>query len=237
MSTTPEATVIIPWRDRGTDPLRAANLARVLEWWKDSPWPVEVVDDGRSGDQQFNRSAAYNRGAATARTRVLVYTEADMLIEWHQIGDAVNMATRTPGLVVPFDTYRYMGQAESLLLRDDASIDPATMFAETTKRAGRSIGAVNVISRDTLTMIGRWDERFEGNWYDDDAHKVAFERCAGPTRWVPGPAHHLYHLPGWAGDHLSPEDKAATVANRNRYRAYRRARSPETIWALTMEEP
>jgi hypothetical protein len=89
-----------------------------------------------------------------------------------------------------------------------------------------------VISRQTLESTGGFDERLSGNWYDDNVAKRAFEVCAGPTRWIPGPAFHLYHLPGHKGDHLTDADRAATEANRHRLHRYRMARTPEQVRAL-----
>ena len=232
----PSALVVIPFRDRGHDPLRQQNLDRVLAWWAESPWPVRVVDDGRDGDAQFNRSAAYNRGAVAATTAgvdVVIYTEADMLIPYQQVDAAVQAAADAPGLVVPFTTYCYLSPDGSQLVRDGR--EPATVAPESRMDNGASMGAVNVVSMDSLAAIGQWDENFEGNWYDDNAMERAFALCCGVRRHVPGPAWHLYHLPGWSGDHLTDEDRAATEANRLRWERYAAATTPQEILHLTRE--
>ena len=231
-----KAIIVIPFRDRGRDPLRPANLDRVLDWWADAPWPVHVVDDGREGDAQFNRSAAYNRGVEAANATgadVVIYTEADMLIPYPQIALAVDAAAETPGLVVPFTTYCYLSDFTSAQVRagrEVESTDPAAVMD-----GGQSMGPVNVVSMDSLAAVGCWDEGFEGNWYDDNAMDRAFELCCGVRRHVPGPAWHLYHLPGWQGRHLTDEDRAATEANRQRWGRYEAATTPEQIRALTGE--
>lgn len=227
------SAVIIPFRSRGTDPLREANLARVLEHWAGYTKNPLVIGDGRGGDAQFNRSAAYNKGIRRRRAaEVLIFTESDMLLDYAQIDQAVELAAETPGLVVPFTQYRYLTPEDSAKVRAHEA-EPADCTPESTMDNGKSIGAVNVVSRQTLNLIGQWDEGFEGNWYDDNAAQRAFELCAGPTRWVDGPAHHLYHLPGWKGDHLTDEDKAATARNKTRYELYRQAQTPERIRELT----
>jgi hypothetical protein len=230
-----EALVVIPFRDRGIDPRRSRNLARVLDWWADSPWPVMVVDDGRAGDAQFNRSAAYNRGAEAARdagASVVVYTEADMLIPHGQVAAAIQAAKGSPGLVVPFTTYRYLSERDSELVCD-GTLAADVAVPESEMGDGASMGAVNVVSMASLDAVGGWDENFEGNWYDDNAMERAFAVCCGVRRHVPGPAWHLYHLPGWTGDHLSEADRAATEANRRRWERYAAAGTPEQIRALT----
>lgn len=223
------AALVIPFRDRGRDPLRSANLAAVLNWWQSSPWPVYVVGDDRSGDAQFNRHIAYNRAATKTSADVLVYTEADMLIPFEQIEQAITMATTMPGLVVPFTQYRYLSEVDSGFARDGAQL--ASLTPERTMDDGRSIGAVNAVSRDTLTAVGGYTERTEGNWYDDRIMHHAFDVCAGPTRWVDGPAFHLYHLPGWKGEHLTAEDRAATKRNRALWRHVQHLQEPALVRA------
>lgn len=230
------AVVVIPFRDRGHDPLRQQNLDAVLAWWKSSPWPVHVVDDGRTGAAQFNRSAAYNRGADLARelgVDVVVYTEADMMIPHGQIEQAIEAAAEQPGLVVPFTTYNYLSPVDSARVRHGANLIP--LVPESVMDNGASMGAVNVVSLAALDAIGRWDEGFEGNWYDDNAMEQAFAVCCGVRRHVFGPAWHLYHLPGWTGDHLTDADREATEANRQRWLRYEAATTPEQIRALTGE--
>ena len=225
------AAIVIPWRDRGRDPRRPANLAAVIDWWKGSPWHVTIAGDGRSGDAQFNRSAAYNRGARDTDAEVLIYTESDMLLPWAQIHEAVQLAAREPGLVVPFTQYRYMSEADSEMIRVD--LTPDAYEPESTMDDGRSIGAVNVVSRATLEAVGGgYTERTEGNWFDDDIMRRAFDVCAGPTRWVEGPAYHLYHLPGWKGDHLTDADRAATARNKALRERVKAARTADEIRAL-----
>ena len=230
------AVVVIPFRDRGRDPHRAQNLDRVLRWWAAGPWPVAVVHDGREGDAQFNRSAAYNRGMEAARAAgadVVIYTEADMLIPYAQVAEAVEAAHMMPGLVVPFLTYNYLSEADSQRVRDDAPLEGLT--PQQIVDDGGSMGAVNVVSMASLEAVGCWDEGFEGNWYDDNAMEHAFAVCCGVRRHVPGPAWHLFHLPGWSGDHLTDEDRAATEANRLRWLRYQAAKTPEQIRSLTGE--
>jgi hypothetical protein len=227
------AHIVVPFRDRGRDPLRAANLECVLEWWEHAPWPVHVVDDGRTGDAQFNRSAAYNRGLELVRDLggdTVIYTESDMLVPWEQIEKSVEMAAGRLGLVVGFTSYRYLSEDAANKVRNGES--PVGKLAKTIDN-GASIGAVNIVSSATMRAVGQWDETFEGSWYDDTAMFRAFEVAAGKTRWVDGPGWHLYHLPGWTGDHLTDEDKAATARNAARCGLYRFAETPDRIRELT----
>ena len=224
--------ICVPFRDRGIDPLRKQNLRRVLDMWLEGSQSLKsaghmvtitVRDDGRRGDAQFNRSAAYNNGIKDyPDANAFVFAEADMMISMQQILAALMLARQAPGLVIPFDEYRYLTPDDSKKVCLHV-VDPVQCEPEWAMPNQRSIGALNVVSKDTMRLIGQWDEKFEGNWYDDDAMKLAFDVCCGPTRWVKGPAHHLHHLPGHKGAHLSAKDKAATAKNRERLVLYRRA--------------
>lgn len=228
-----EVAVVVPFRDRGRDPLRAANLVRVLEHWDNFDAPVHVVDDGRTGDAQFNRSVAYNRGAALAPSAdVLIFTESDMLIDFAQIDEAIHQARKTPGLVVPFTERHEFEAEESAQIRLNDK-QPNECHATIVMPKPRRTGAINVLTRETLDLVGQYDEAFEGSWWDDRSMHIAFDRCAGPTRWINGPSYHLYHLPGYVGDHLTDTDRAATAANRRRFHQYLLARTPQRIRDLT----
>lgn len=234
-----KTAVVIPFRARGNGALREANLARVTEHWAGYDCEVLVTSDGRSGDEQFNRSAAYNRASvrgleSASNADVFVFSESDIIISYEQVDRAVALAADSPGMVVPFSWFMALTREDSASVRAH-EVDPSDCIRRATTVKGHrgSIGAVNVVSRHTLDLVEGYDESFEGAWYDDDAMKIAFEVCAGPTRWVEGSAYHLYHLSGGRGGHLTNEDRAATARNRQRYRLYQQARTPEQIRALT----
>lgn len=233
-----DVAVIVPFRAReGGDPLRKENLARVVEHWSGYDCEVLVVDDGRSGDEQFNRSAAYNRGAMRGRTTataadMLIFAESDLLVSYAQIDRAIAMAADSPGMVVPFSWFMAISEDDSARVRAHQA-EPEDCEMEPVRGHRDSIGAVNVLSRQTLELIGGgYDEAFEGAWYDDDAMKIAFDVAAGPTRFVEGSGYHLYHLSGGHGEHLSRADRAATARNRLRLKMYQRARTREQIVSL-----
>lgn len=221
------AAVIIPFRDRGTDPLRARNLDCVLDHWADAHGHTAfVVSDGRKGKELFNRHAAYNRGIRMALDELadydaFIFAESDMLVPADQITEALRMACEHIGMVVPFSTYCYHSAQASERIR--AGADPYVIKPMWKMDDCRSIGAINVLSRRTMDALGQWDEKFEGNWYDDDAMRLALEVLTGHTRFVPGSAHHLYHLPGHRGKHLTDKERDATRRNQTRLGMYEHA--------------
>lgn len=227
--------VIIPFRGRDFgDPLRQENLTRVVEHWQDYPGADEVIvsSDGRDGNAPFNRSAAYNRAAANTAADMLIFAEADLLIGYHQVDRAIRTADSGPGMVVPFSWFMALGEADSARVRAGKA-DPEDCDAAPVRGHRGSIGAINVVSRHTLDLVGGYDEQFEGAWYDDDAMKIAFDMTAGPTRFVEGSGYHLWHLSGGRGGHLSRADRAATSRNRLRLQHYRQAHTAGFIRMLT----
>mgnify|MGYP001169667897 CR=1 FL=1 len=226
-----KTAVIIPFRCRGTDPLRFQNLTCVADQWAEYGHTVQVVSDGRRGADQFNRSAAYNRGAADTDADILIFAESDLLISDGQIDRAVAMAAATSGLVIPFSWFMALSEEDSRAVRS-LGADPAGCQATPVKGHRSSIGAINIMSRETYELVGGYDEVCTGAWYDDDIMKIAFDTLAGPTRWVEGSAFHLYHLSGGRGSHLSAEDRAATARNRRRLRLYQQAKTPARIREL-----
>lgn len=154
----------MPFRDRGKDPLRSANLERCLKWWRDfsdqTGTPIIVADDSREGDAQFNRSAAYNSGSAQTDADILVYVESDTLIPYQQIHTAIEMAASRVGLVVPFTHQKKLTATDSVLVRGELKepedcVHDRHPYGETT-----NYGCANVLNRRTLEAVGRWDEAF-----------------------------------------------------------------------------
>lgn len=219
---------VIPFRDRGKDPYRVQNLKAVQGYLPDA----YVSSDRRSG--QFNRSAAYNNGVRCNPADIYVFYEADLIVPKHQLEQGIRMALEQPGLVVPFSKFLAITEEDSVKVRA-GEISASEAQAAQQRGDRKSIGAVNICSKKTLDSIGQWDENFQGAWYDDDSMERAFSICCGPTRFVDGPAYHLYHLPGASGNHLSTEDIAATARNKARWKRYRKARTPEEIRRLTCE--
>lgn len=234
--------VIIPYRDRGVDPLRGQNLHYVLNYWGNLGFHIVVCDDGRRGDEQFNRSAAYNRGTAMTTADILIYVEADTLVPLDQIREAISKAESRPGLVVPFTHQKKLSDTDSMLVRSgmkqpEDCVPTQHPYGETT-----NYGCANVLSRKTLEAVGKWDEQFDGHGHDDNAMYHAFQVVARPVRWTEGPAYHLCHRdmdPDTSPDRalLTDEDVAAQERNRRRLELYRAAKTPEEIRLLTSGVP
>lgn len=192
--------IIVPFRDRGGDPLRAANLERVVHHWSLFPAPLIVADDSRTGDAPFNRSAAYNRGASQTDAHILIYTESDMLIHYDQIDKAIAMATERVGLVVPFTERRELNAEDSELVR---TLKKAPPNCEHYERIGNNYGCINIISRPTLQPSDNSTNPLK-------AGLTMIAPCGKPSKKLP-------HLPGSSMDLLT----TCGIAHRSRRRDQR----------------
>lgn len=239
----PRVSVVIPFRDRGNDPNRSANLRRVTSHWSTCPYLEEwggglhVQGDGRGGDELFNRSAAYNLAIKSLDSDVYVFTESDIIIDFDQIKDGISAGLDHPGLVVPFTR---------LLDLDADATDKVRRWEccpqnlpSRLRRSYPTVGAVNIVSRTTMAAVGQWDERFESAWSDDNAMERAFSICCGPTRFMAGDAYHLFHhhpqmaYPHPGSGHLSESNIAMELNRRRWFDKYRYADTPERIRELT----
>lgn len=206
--------VVIPWRDGG-DPDRSAAYAYTLAYYQGLGLNVHVCDDGKTTGP-FNRHAAYNTGLTRASTDVICWIEADTLIPVDQLAVAAVLAAKGPGLVVPFTERHELDAAQSAEVYDGAN--PWDYLGAVVFPDGSSIGQAGVTSRATIAAIGgRWDDRYSGWGYDDNAAFRAFEEQAGRARWVKGKGVHLWHKPGFVEP--TPEQAAATARNAALYQA------------------
>jgi hypothetical protein len=240
------AAIVIPWRDSG-DPHRQANLTRVLDHLSPLGLPLILADDG-SESGPFNRSAAYNHGRELAISKhgadCYVWHEADMIVPLDQLDDAIAYAEKRHGLVVPFTRYRYLGEEASRLALSGVNVD--TLYPQWVMENGSAVGAVGVCSEATMRAIGQWDEKFSGHGYDDRAMFAAFKAACGQVVFIEGDGTHLWHPMSYApwergtrasdAANFTPEEVAATRANRARMRRYLAARDVHDVRALTMEE-
>lgn len=232
--------VIIPFRLRdGGDLSRTVNLDVVLGWWYMWGFEPKVQSDGLSGDKPFNRHRAFNLAVEKdPDTNVFIFAEADMLIHPSQVTDAVQQASESPGLVVPFREYRSLSQQSTQLVHnayyDETPatlvewwglhpIDPRSIFAmhpETMLADGENVGSAFVVSRETLRRAGGFPEVVDGPWYDAKIAEQGFRVTSGrPTRWVTGPAVHLHHPEDpstGASKYVWRYLKQSSVADRNR---------------------
>lgn len=227
-----DVALVIPWRDGGSEH-RRVNCEWLVEHYRSAGLRVIVADDGHESGP-FNRSAAFNRGLAEAGDPdVTIWNEADCLIPMDQLETAAMLAARAPGLVVPYTDRVELTKRGAELLRTDLDYWPGPEHVERVFSDGTSIGQCGVTSRATMQAVGQWDEHFAGWGFDDNAMFLAFERLAGPPRWVQGVGWHLWHPLAYG--RVDTDAKARTAANRARYQAMVATQDPAALRALICE--
>lgn len=199
--------VVIPWRDGGC-PWRCQALDYTLGWLRPAAEPI-LAD---AGGPIFSRADSINAGVPgdLADDDVLVALDGDLVIPWLQLRQAADLALEAPGMVLPYDEVRYLGERRTELVIDGASpwlAEPRWRFQPT--EATPLVGGCNVLSGATYRAVGGWPGGFAG-WGCED---LAFaDACAAvaPIRRVDGPMVHLYHPK--TGAYVAEDTLAANAA-------------------------
>ena len=223
--------VVVPWRDKG-DQHRRANMeqvrANLIEQVPD--WRIIWSTDHRTGP--FNRQAAYNNGAKRTDADILIWHEADIIADRDTLLRLAE-AAREPGLHTVSTMHKL---DESGAVAEVVTMKPQGIY-------GHVGGPLSACSRESLSAVGRWDESLSGHGWDDNAMNLAFRvACRVTPAPIEATITHLWHPRGVArydkdfdASLHTPEELDASDANLARLRAYRKAKTPEDVRALTME--
>lgn len=227
--------IIIPFRDRGGDPHRKANLDVVMGWWYTHGFEPVLIDDGLEGSVPFNRHRAFNRAVERfPETEVFVFSNADLLIHPSAIRESMDYAEQGRHIVVPFITRLNFSSESSEYLRNeyrDSGADqlvewwdlPETdhrsvfwMTPETVLEGGEDLGSAYVVHADTLRSLGGFPETLSGGVHEHDiiSEGTYFLRKK-PISILLSRAVHLHHHPAWPDKHQTEEDRRVTSANRD----------------------
>jgi N-terminal domain of galactosyltransferase len=185
-----DVSVVIAYRDMG-DEHRRRSFRYVLDWYRPLGW--ELVVAGGELDETFTRASAINTAVREAHGRVIVQIDPDSLVPTARLHEAVALAAKCDGLVIPHDRYLYLDlpTTEDILGHRRTPFQVGPGNCETHGPEGS--GNVVVFSRSTWATVGGFDERF-GIWGGDDA---AFAYAAAalciPTRRLAGDMVHLWH--------------------------------------------
>lgn len=184
------AVVLVPWRSGGCEH-REAAWRHVRRMWADRGLLVMPADD--AGDP-FSRSCSINLAhdmvAASLDPDVYLIADADVIVSERQAIDAIDQAAADPGLVVAFDRYCYLTELGTTMALDG---ERRQWWKHLQFVLNLTVSSCVAVSRETWDTVGGFDPRFRAWGSEDVAFEVACATLAGPTRWVHGDAHHLYH--------------------------------------------
>ncbi len=202
-------SVLIPYRTQNEE-YRTRNLKAVTDrWcyyidhrvryeWLDQWTDYEIVI-GRNDDEPFNRGAARNDAFKRSKGSVVILCDADTLFLNDDAIDSAVECTRVHPWVIPYGKYYnatkswtdgYLAQkAEPYAMGIDGSYDHCFLDE-------RTCGLI-VMRREAFSIVGGYDERFQGWGYEDNAFASA---CEGmfrkPHRLSSFDVVHLWHPRG-----------------------------------------
>ena len=189
-----DVAVIVPFA--GDEPYRLAAAERVRRYY-DGFFPGwnYVVASPAAGDAAFSRAAVLNATIARTDSEVIVFNDADSLVEPHAMRRAAQLAGEEHGLVHAYTRYRRLSRAATERLSMDApnlwSLPDAAYEWEMVNAGSQGCAA---ISRYAFDTVGGLDECFVGWGYEDLAFMVVCE-AHWPLRRVAGDLVHLWHPP------------------------------------------
>jgi hypothetical protein len=159
--------------------------------WADRGLLVFPADDG--GDP-FSRACSINLAhdlvAAGVNPDVYLIADADVIVPEHQAIDAIDQAAAEPGLVVAFDRYCYLTEYGTRLALDG---ERRRWWKHLQFTLDNTVSSCVAVSRETWDTVGGFDSRYRAWGSEDVQFEVTCATLAGPTRWVRGQAHHLWH--------------------------------------------
>lgn len=215
----PDFSIIIPFE---TDNGPRARIADWITAYYQAHFPeaeVIVTGDAHAEGEPLNRSRMRNRGVAQATTNLLAIVDADCLLAPETLREAVSLV-RAGAPMVQYASVTWLSEVGTAEI---IATPPARWPAPNGTQISRAndtplLGLVFVLTRQTFTDAGGFDERFQ-NWGEEDpAFACAISAMAGPVVRNAHTAYHLWH-PRTAEHSTSSKLFLQNRRLANRYRA------------------
>lgn len=196
---------------------RYANLLAVLSFLAETPqWAVIIVEQGSVpqltgplphpncslvfayNPGPFNKAWGLNVGARRSNARVLLFSDADLLIPG-MLPRTVEHCLQHTQVVKPYRQVLDLSPeaTERLLAGDSSALQQTTNIASHRQALGETAplcGGAFAIRRAAFLKLGGWDERFTGWGAEDDAFSYKVQRARLSTlEFDDAVALHLFH--------------------------------------------
>jgi predicted glycosyltransferase involved in capsule biosynthesis len=202
---------------RANSQARLRNLSFVLDWYRQMPnWELVVVEQDAvpaldSTDWHhsikrmfvvnggaFNKSWGLNVGVRVARSDMLFFCDADLLLAHSALKAALSLCTRHAMAAKPFDRLSDLNAAESEAILTCAAPPDFEREDASAKRGEREnlcfCGGAFFVRRNLHQAMGGFDERYLGWGAEDDAMSLRIQRHTSELAVLEGRAAvHLWH--------------------------------------------
>ncbi len=215
-------SVVIPWRPQ---PSRLHALDALTRWYRTEFGDVDLrlVD---SHDELFNLAQCRNLGVeAFDPDSVVIINDADTIPEREPLLEAVDAASRSGLVHLPYDAYHWLGAAGTAEFAAGAALADSDF-----ELVQGACSGVYVTTGATWASHGGQDERFRGWGFEDAAWHIAHTTLLGsPPQRHSGRVFALHH-------EAEPREGAQYDANAALMESYREAASSppsmrELVWA------
>ena len=222
-------TIIIPWQDRGEEDRRKA-FDFAVDYYAMLGCEVVIGDDGHEGP--LNRSKLRNAGAAKAKGSVFVFIDADTLVPFDQINQAVRQVGLSGSAVLPYNigcTYLDQARTETLYqagpradwrrLGIDETTNWSYIGADGEIPEDLLVGPAIAVSRTAFARLNGFHEGFVG-WGEEERDFLfrmsrSYRRGGRPRRHAGALPQHIQPRPparlpaGHSGADALPEQPAS----------------------------
>jgi predicted glycosyltransferase involved in capsule biosynthesis len=187
---------------------RVINLRRVLEWMSGFMGvEIIVVEQDKNtkidqltlpgkhifqkNDGPFIKSLAYNLGFRYSTSNVLVFGDADVIMNPNELISSLNEISKFE-VVNPYKSVVDLEEWESGLGLDQIFGINRPGRGETDHQKVPFCGGITIFRRDALEKIAGWPEEYVGWGAEDDAQSIKVQRLLSHTQ-MQHRAYHLWH--------------------------------------------
>lgn len=166
-------------------------------WWNAFGYKdTEICVSDDNENEPFNRSRARNNAVAKSSGSILVFADADTVVDQIALAEAVReVANRRAPWVIPYQWYYNLSQEYTDKLHEN---EKPHRIAETEtdfsyEHRILSWAGILVVPREAYDQVGGYDERFEGWGHEDVAFRIKLDAEYGKHTRTEGNAYHLWH--------------------------------------------
>ncbi|WP_338452880.1 hypothetical protein R4Z09_14040 [Niallia oryzisoli] len=187
-----QVSILIPFK--GDNGIRSAALQWVIRFYQ-NVIPEAEICIGENSDSFFNRCKAINAAAEKAPRNIFVLADADVIYDSDLLIESIHSLEKAQW-VIPFNRILDLSKEKT---EETLKMEPfwPLVFADGNfneyKIDKMFAGKLNVFTREAFEKAGRYDERFLGWGFDDDAFLLAMNTLCGQFVSLNRPIYLFWH--------------------------------------------